>query len=237
MKKILIFLCFLQVLYANEILLHQQISAHTKIESTLYHTRLEIRASEKLRESKNLSTEVKNAIIKTYNFLNKKSDNFCVGGSFKIEPIYNYVNSKKQEVGYQTNWDMQCKFNASLLKDFNQFLALVEEEVQKNPYLSFGIPAIHPIVDEEVYKSYDDVLNQDLLKKAMEQAQMYSKILHKTCTIKEITLGSTQSDATPKVALKSTKSLNNEATLESIIAPKGENVDKSIQGKVTYHCI
>ncbi|WP_158654880.1 hypothetical protein [Helicobacter mesocricetorum] len=228
-KKIFVFLACMKVLVGSEILIHQNISVTAKIESTLFVANPQINESEKLRNEKNLSMAQRNQIIQTFNLLNQEiqKSGICNGGGFEIAPYYTYENGSKEQMGYQSHWNIICEFNQDSLEAFNAHLNFIQNQIDKNPYLVFTLPSIHKGIDQNKNRELDEDLNVALLQKAQDVAKKYAKTLRKRCEIKKITLAKAEDFVAPLLANES---------LESIVAPTAKLQNKTIQGEVAYRC-
>ncbi len=238
-KKFLLTAAFLSTsLFASEMLIKQNLSIVAKIPSTTFLSTIQVLGSDKLQKQKSLSLEDKNAIIRTYNTLNDfvKNSAICKGGSFSITPLYEYKNGKKDQVGFESSYHLDCKFKEESKGDFNAILDFIERETQKNSYLLFPIPRINKNITQDDLREIESKLNEDLIKKANKRAKEYSKITNKKCMIKEINLGedSTSAPILHRAALTSAKSVDN--VLEDITMPRAKDFEKTAHAKVIFSC-
>lgn len=238
-KKLLLTVAFLSTsLFANEMLIKQDLSIVAKVPPTTFSSTIQVLGSDKLQKQKNLSLEDKNSIIKTYNTLNAfvKNSAICKGGSFSITPLYEYKNGKRDQVGFESAYHLGCEFKEESKEDFNAILDFIERETQKNPYLLFPIPSVNKNITQEDLREIEGKLNAELIKKANTMAKEYSKTTDKKCTIKEISLGE---DSTPapilrRATLAAAKSTDN--ALEDISMPTAKDYEKTARAKVVFSC-
>lgn len=238
-KKFLFIAAFSSVsLFANEMLIKQNVSIDAKISPTTYFSNIQVIGNDKLRKEKNLSLKDKNSLIKTFNSLNDfiKNSEICKGGNFSITPFYEYKDNKKEQTGFESNYHLDCEFKEEATEDFNTILDFIQKETQENPYLIFPIPKITKNIKEEDLKALDDTLNQKLIQKANAMALEYSKILNKKCLIKEITLGEDTQIENPILYRTQALAKSNDNALEKIEMPTAKEITKSADGKVIFIC-
>lgn len=226
-----------------EMLIKQDLSVSVEVEATKYISSITIRGSETLRKLKELSLDNKNAIIKTYNNINESlgEESICKGGSFKIEPIYEYKNGKRIQNGFESYYDLNCEFDEEQKKDYDKILHKIESEVGKNQYLLFTLPSVEKILDEKMLTKVDAQLNVKLLDLALQKAKEYSSLARQKCSVKEINLGALeqQERAIPtlmKASLNATKDMAVEGKLENVSLPTTRNAQKTAQGRVIFSC-
>lgn len=228
-----------------EMLIKQDLNVSVEVEATKYTSSIVIRESETLRKLKELSLDNKNAIIKTYNGINESlgKESICKGGSFKIEPIYEYKNGKRIQSGFESHYSLNCEFNEEQKKDYDKILRKIESEVGKNQYLLFTLPNVEKILDEKMLTKVDEQLNAKLLELALQKAKEYSSLARQKCSVKEINLGALaqpqQERAMPtlmKASLNAAKDMAVEEELENVSLPTARNTQKTAQGRVVFSC-
>ena len=131
MKKLLLIASFSSVsLFANELLIKQNVSIDAKISPTIYFSNIQVIGNDKLRKEKNLSLKDKNSLIKTFNSLNDfiKNSEICKGGNFSITPFYEYKDNKKEQTGFESNYHLDCEFKEEATEDFNAIWNLFKKE-------------------------------------------------------------------------------------------------------------
>lgn len=234
---------FVGINASAEMLIKQDLSVSVEVEATKYTSSIMIRGSEALRKLKDLSLDNKNAIIKTYNNINESlgKESICKGGSFKIEPIYEYRNGKRIQNGFESHYNLNCEFNEEQKGDYDKILRKIESEVRKNQYLLFTFPSVQKVLDEKMLAKIDEQLNVKLLEIALQKAKEYSSLARQKCSIKEINLGALaqQERAMPtlmKASLNATRDMAVEGELENVSLPTARNTQKTAQGKVIFSC-
>lgn len=237
-KKVLLLVFTTLSLNANEMLIKQDLSIHTKISPTTYSSVIQIIGSEKLHKEKNLSLENKNKIIQTYNSINTflKNNSICKGGSFDISPFYEYQNNTREQKGFESSYSLNCEFKDEKSQDFNKILDFIQKQVASNDYLLLPIPRITKIIQKGDLEKIDRKLNQALLDKANTIAQDYSKNLDKRCTIKEISLGLISEMENMPLHSTAILAKSDSNSLEDIVMPTGKEVEKMARGKVIFSC-
>ncbi|MDA3968388.1 hypothetical protein [Helicobacter ibis] len=190
MKLFVVFLSCISFIFASEMVIKQNLSVGLEVLLTDYVADVNILSSEKLKNTKNLSTATKNEIIKTYNTINEliKQSSICSGGEFSINPYHTYNNGSMVQSGYDSMYSLKCKFNEENKGMFNTMLSSIETIVSKNSFLQLPIPAI---TKQASYESQNDTLkqlNNKMILEAISLAKEYSNISHKSCYVKEINL-------------------------------------------------
>ncbi|PZT47517.1 hypothetical protein B6S12_08580 [Helicobacter valdiviensis] len=240
MKKTLLLTAFISgLLTAGEMKITQSFELSKEIPNNSYKSEIQILGSQKLRETKNLSLEDKNSIIKTFNAINQKVlGNICEGGSFEITPSYEYKNNKREQNGFETYYNLECNFTPKETDLFNSYLKFIEAEVSKNKWLLFSIPKVQNMASAENIKQIDEKLQEELLVKIMQKAQNYSKITRKKCSIEEVTLGKNDLSFPSPLAKKSDTMLSNASSiaLESISMPNNKKELKTLNAKASFIC-
>lgn len=241
-KLVFIFCISLLCVGANaEMLIKQDLSVSIEVEASKYISLVNIHGSETLRKLKNLSLSDKNTIIETYNNINKflGKDSFCKGGSFEIEPIYEYKNNQRIQNGFASHYSLDCEFNEAQKEDYDKILSKIENEVSKNQYLLFTFPKIEKILDEKSLATLDEQLNIKMLEIALQKAKEYSNLSRHKCSIKEINLNALMQERTmPSISMKT--SLNTAKTeaqdLASVSLPTARTTQKTARGNVVFSC-
>ena len=194
-----VFAVWVGIEVSAEMLIKQDLSVSVEVEATKYVSLVNIKENESLRKLKILSLEDKNTIIKTYNRINEflGRERICKGGSFNIEPIYEYKNGKKVQNGFESHYSLSCEFGEMQKEDYNKIIQKIESEVRKNPYLLFALPSIDKVVDEKSLLEIEEQLNVKMLQLALQKAKDYSNLSRQKCSIKEINLNAVQERVTP----------------------------------------
>ena len=184
-----VLLLFAFVMFAHaEMTIKQDLSVSAESETTKYRSLVRVSGSEALLNLKTLTLADKNDIIKTYNainaFLGKNS--ICKGGSFSIEPLYENKNGARMQVGFESQYSLECVFSEIQNSEFQRILRTIESEVGKNKYLSLGVSRIEKVLDEQALEILTEQLNARLLEFALQKAKEYSNLSHRKCNVKSI---------------------------------------------------
>ncbi len=237
---ILIFCASLFVEVSAEMLIKQDLSVSTEVEATKYTSFVNINGNEMLRKLKTLSPADKNAIIKTYNNINDflGKDSFCKGGSFEINPIYEYKNGKRIQNGFESHYSLNCEFSEIQKEDYNNILRKIESEVSKNQYLLFALPSINKVLDDKLFAEIDEQLSIQLLEFALQKAKEYSNISRQKCSIKEIDLNAVAQDKVMPILMKSSLSSTKKEVqdLADISLPTAKKTERAARGNVIFSC-
>lgn len=241
LKRFVFMLCFGVFGVANaEMLIKQNLSVSVEVEATKYVSFISVSGNEALRKLKTLNVSDKNAIIKTYNNINEflGKESICKGGSFEIQPIYEYKNNQRIQNGFTSNYGLNCEFFEAQKEDYDKILRKIENEVQKNPYLLFALPSVEKVLDEKSLTILDEQLNVKLLELALQKAKEYSNLSRHKCTIKEINLGAFAEEvAVPTMRKMNLSMAKSEAQdLASVSLPTAKNTQKTAQGNVVFSC-
>ncbi|VEJ05551.1 Putative periplasmic protein [Campylobacter lari] len=166
----------------------RNIEVSSEITPNIYNTVLNFSASEELGNKTTISQEEKNHIAKTFKGLSERitKENFCKGGSYTLEPSYNYYQGQKTFSGYKLNSDFICQIPQDKNKEYEQLVKDIENISATNTFISFNTKALQASFDETILEANKEKLYDLALTKVFEKTQYYSKTLAKSCKIKNI---------------------------------------------------
>ncbi|CAM2938320.1 hypothetical protein [Helicobacter burdigaliensis] len=240
MKKMLLLATFMSGLLLAEMKISQNFELSKEIPNNSYKSNIQILGSQKLRETKNLSLEDKNSIIKTFNAINKQVlGDICMGGGFEINPFYEYKNNTKQQSGFETSYNLECNFNTQKeIETFNHYLKFIEKEVSNNKWLLFPIPKSENIATQESVKNFDKKLQEEILIQIMQKAKDYSKITQKKCSVQEVALGENDLSMPSPLMRKNSLMLgaSSDVSLENISMPQDKKALRTLKAKAIFIC-
>ncbi|WP_139426273.1 SIMPL domain-containing protein [Campylobacter armoricus] len=166
----------------------RSIEVFNELTPNIYNAILDFSASDELSEKTTISQEEKNQIAKTFKEISERisKEDFCKGGSYTLQPNYNYYQGQKVLNGYKLYSNFTCQFSQDQSKKYEQLLKDIENIASTNTLITFNTKALQASFDEVTLENNKEILYDLALNKADEKAQHYSKVLAKTCKIKNI---------------------------------------------------
>ena len=240
MKKIIGILCAVcAFLGANEIDITKTFIQSGVAKPALLFANIRIQSSAKLRNIGELSEKDRGAITTSLNAIiqSVKESEICTGGSYSINPIISYRDEKRITIGQNVDFAVQCKFVNDDLARYNALLKGINESVKKNPLLSLPQPALESQITQAEINAKKETLFEEFLGKSGEIVAHYSKILGKTCTIKQISTNDASSTQMPRFTMaKAAINMSAEADSTHTKAPISEDAEVEIMLKLTLTC-
>ncbi|WP_257928240.1 SIMPL domain-containing protein [Campylobacter lari] len=166
----------------------RNIEVSNEIIPNIFNTTLNFSASEELSKKTTISSNEKDHIAKTFKEISDRiaKENYCKGGSYTLEPSYNYYQEAKTLNGYKLYSNFTCQIPQNKSKDYENLIKDIESISNTNVLISFNTKALQAGFDEAILEANKEDLYDLALKKAFEKAQYYSKTLAKTCLVKNI---------------------------------------------------
>ncbi|EAK0445757.1 DUF541 domain-containing protein [Campylobacter lari] len=166
----------------------RNIKVSNEIIPNIFNTTLNFSASEELSKKTTISSNEKDHIAKTFKEISDRiaKENYCKGGSYTLEPSYNYYQEAKTLNGYKLYSNFTCQIPQNKSKDYENLIKDIESISNTNVLISFNTKALQAGFDETILEANKEDLYDLALKKAFEKAQYYSKTLAKTCLVKNI---------------------------------------------------
>ncbi|AJD04210.1 SIMPL domain-containing protein [Campylobacter lari] len=166
----------------------RNIEVSNVIMPNIFNTTLNFSASEELSKKTIVSSDEKDHIAKTFKEISDRiaKENYCKGGSYTLEPSYNYYQEAKTLNGYKLYSNFTCQIPQNKSKDYENLIKDIESISNTNILISFNTKALQAGFDEAILETNKENLYDLALKKAFEKAQYYSKTLAKTCLVKNI---------------------------------------------------
>lgn len=218
MKKICGILCGICIiLSANEITLSKSFIQSGVAKPALLFATIRIQSSAKLRNIGELTQKDRASITSTLNSIiqEAKKSEICTGGSYSITPIISYKDDKRNTIGQNVNWTLNCKFVDDDLKAYNALLKTINESVEKNPLLSLPQPEVESQITQPEINAKKEMLFADFLTQLDEIRQNYSKLLNKTCEVRKINTKDSSSVQIPRNMALSKGAVNATAEMDS----------------------
>ncbi|WP_257942566.1 SIMPL domain-containing protein [Campylobacter lari] len=166
----------------------RNIEVSNEIMPNIFNATLNFSASEELSKKTTISSIEKDHIAKTFKEISDRiaKENYCKGGSYTLEPSYNYYQEAKTLNGYKLYSNFTCQIPQNKSKDYENLIKDIESISNTNVLISFNTKALQAGFDETILEVNKEDLYDLALKKAFEKAQYYSKTLAKTCLVKNI---------------------------------------------------
>ncbi|WP_257936132.1 SIMPL domain-containing protein [Campylobacter lari] len=166
----------------------RNIEVSNEIMPNIFNATLNFSASEELSKKTTISSNEKDHIAKTFKEISDRiaKENYCKGGSYTLEPSYNYYQEAKTLNGYKLYSNFTCQIPQNKSKDYENLIKDIESISNTNILISFNTKALQAGFDEAILETNKENLYDLALKKAFEKAQYYSKTLAKTCLVKNI---------------------------------------------------
>lgn len=240
MKKICGILCvFCAILGANEINISKSFIQSGVIKPTMLFANIRIQSSTKLRNIGELSQKDRGNITTTLNAIiqEAKTSEICTGGSYSITPIVSYKDDKRDTIGQNVSFTLNCKFVNDDLKIYNALLKNINEKIENNPLLSLPQPETESQITQIEINAKKENLFADFLTKIPEITQRYSTLLNKQCEAKSISTKDNSSLQIPKnVSTKATINASTEADSTHTKAPISNEVEVEIYINLELNC-
>ncbi|MGP1450376.1 MAG: hypothetical protein ACTTJS_04545 [Wolinella sp.] len=172
-------------LFASELSISRPIKASIQITPSQIIAESGIIASELLRNKGAITTKEKSQIISDTNKIldRVKSESFCKGGSYTLEPIYNHEESKLKLLGYNLFSMFSCSLKTDELPRFNALVNDMQILADNSQYLELQLPIIRTTIKDDESEKAMEKAQEELLKKALKEAEKYSQITQKSCSL------------------------------------------------------
>ncbi|AJC91707.1 hypothetical protein (DUF541 domain) [Campylobacter subantarcticus LMG 24377] len=207
----------------------RNIEVSNEIMPNIFNATLNFSASKELSEKTLISNEEKSYIAQTFKEISDRiaKEHYCKGGSYTLEPSYNYHQGNKTLNGYRLYSNFTCQIPQNKSKDYENLVKDIENISTTNTLISFNTKALKAGFDEMILETNKENLYDLALKKAFEKAQYYSKSLAKSCTMKNIHF---DNDGTKY------RSPNLSASADSIVLPIVQSEKQSLKANVLFVC-
>ncbi|EAK0440840.1 SIMPL domain-containing protein [Campylobacter lari] len=207
----------------------RNIEVSNEIMPNVFNAVLNFSASEELSKKTIISSDEKNHIAKTFKEISDRitKEDYCKGGSYTLEPSYNYYQGAKTLNGYKLYSNFTCQIPQNKNKDYENLIKDIENISNTNTLISFNTKALQAGFDEATLEANKEDLYDLALKKAFEKAQYYSKTLTKTCIVKNVHFDSCNIKYnSPSLA----------ASADSVVLPVIKNEKQSLKANVLFVC-
>lgn len=240
MKKICGILCvFCIMLMADDIVISKSFIQSGIIKPTSLFANIRIQSSAKLRNIGELNQKDRGSITSTLNNIiqEAKTSEICTGGSYSITPIVSYKDDKRNTIGQNVNFTLNCKFTNDTLHIYNALLKKINTNISENPLLTLPQPEVESQITQIEINTKKESLFTEFLATAPKIAKHYSTILNKTCIIKKINANDSTSVAIPR-QLMAKQAINATAEMDSTHtkAPISNEAEVEIHINVELNC-
>ncbi|WP_291949420.1 SIMPL domain-containing protein [Campylobacter sp.] len=217
---------------SNSLEFARDIEVFDEIMPNSYKANLNFNASNELSQKTIISEEEKASIENTFKELSMRiaKENFCKGGSYTLEPNYNYNQDHKTLNGYNLYSNFSCIFSKEKNKDFEAMIKDIYDISSKNSLIVFSTKALQATFDEKILEENKEKLYDLALKKAFEKSEYYSKNLNKICSIKSIDFDTNQA------LQRLSKLMHANLAFDNTTLPITQNEKQKLLAKVIFEC-
>ncbi|WP_277640664.1 SIMPL domain-containing protein [Wolinella succinogenes] len=218
--------------------LSREISLQEKVTPSRYLSNPSLRASEYLRNKPDLTSAEKAQITQALNqILDRVSkEKFCKGGSYSIDPLYEFNEGRQKLIGHQLFLNLSCTLKNEEIARFNALINDIDKMASSSGFLLFSVPSLSATLSSEDIAMAKEAAYEKILALALDKAKEYSQIALKKCSLIGVEFDSTPS-MTPRIMsarLKSGDSMEGSAIEPGV--PLVQEEDLPISAQVTYRC-
>ena len=243
MKKLaLIFasiFAFGALLNAGEVIITKSfVQSGVAVPEMLFAT-IRINSSAKLRNIGELTQKDRASITTALNSIiqEAKKSAICKGGSYSINPIISYKDDKRNTIGQNVEFALDCKFKEASLGAYNALLKTINAKVAKNPLLSLPQPEIESRITQIEINAKKEELFAEFLRGMGQITDNYAKLLGKTCEVQKISSQDSSSVQVPRFAMaKATLNASAEMDSTHTKAPISDEVEVEIRINLELGC-
>ncbi|RDU57812.1 hypothetical protein [Helicobacter sp. MIT 99-5507] len=183
MRFILLASIFINIIFANDLIITKKFTASKEIEPKFLFVNIEVDSSSTLRNIGELKNSDREKITNTLNSVinEAQSSKICKGGSFSITPIISYEKDTRKTIGQNVDFNLNCKFLKDDLNTYNNLLSNINNIISQNKLLSLPQPSInYRITEDEIEQTKDDLFDE-FIEKIVKIENKYSNILNRQC--------------------------------------------------------
>lgn len=217
MKKLALIILCSGILFGGDITISKSFKLTGMIKPKLLFANVEVIGSSKLRNIGELKDSDRGSITSTLNSIIQKvkKDEICKGGSYSINPIFNYKDDRRNIIGQELSFRLECKFDESKIENYNAILKAINATISKNPLLALPQPQISSRITADEINAKKESLFNEFLGNINNIEEGYSKILNKTCSVSKISSSDDFSPAPLPRVMMSKSALNMSAEADS----------------------
>lgn len=239
MKKLALLGILCVGLSAGEIVITKSFIQRGVVKPETLFATIRIDSSAKLRNIGELTQKDRGSITTALNAIiqEAKKSEICKGGSYSINPIVSYKDDKRNTIGQNVEFALNCKFSEVQLGEYNALLKQINAKVSKNTLLALPQPEIQSRITQIEISAKKEALFAEFLGDIGKITDNYAKLLGKTCEVRKISSQDSHSIQVPR-AMMAKAALNATAEMDSTHtkAPISEEVEVEIQVNLELGC-
>ncbi|KGI55786.1 hypothetical protein [Campylobacter sp. MIT 97-5078] len=222
----------------NGFIFTNELEASNKLTPDTFTSTPSFSASAILSTRTNLTSDEKASIAGAFNEILDRvaQDKLCRGGSYSIEPTFEYNNGLQIPKGQRFEASLTCEIKAEQLASYNTLLNDMDKIAGKSGFFTMSMPSLKAKFSKEQLVNNEKILSEELLKQALSEQERYSNLTAKACTLESLDLntGNSHVPIFRSVAL-SASSAKADSTFENALPIVGEE-DRSLSALVRYRC-
>ena len=239
MKKLALIFALCALLNAGEVIITKSfIQSGVAVPEMLFAT-IRIDSSAKLRNIGELTQKDRASITTALNTIiqDAKKSAICKGGSYSINPIISYKDDKRNTIGQNVEFSLDCKFKEADLGAYNALLKTINAKISKNPLLSLPQPEIESRITQIEINAKKEALFAEFLRNMGQIVDNYAKLLGKTCEVQKISSQDSSSVQVPRFAMaKAVRNTSAEMDSTHTKAPISDEVEVEIRVNLELGC-
>lgn len=239
MKKLALLGILCATLSAGEIIITKSFVQRGAVKPQTLFATIRIDSSAKLRNIGELTQKDRGSITTALNAIiqEAKKSEICKGGSYSINPIISYKDDKRNTIGQNVEFALDCKFSEAQLGEYNALLKKINAKVSKNALLALPQPEVQSHITQIEISAKKEALFAEFLGDMGKITDNYAKLLGKTCEVRKISSQDSHSIQVPRYAMAKA-ALNATAEMDATHtkAPISEEVEVEIQINLELAC-
>ncbi len=239
MKKLALLGILCAMLNAGEIVITKSFVTQGSVKPMMLFATIRIDSSAKLRNIGELTQKDRGSITSALNAIiqDAKEAKICKGGSYSINPIISYKDDKRNTIGQNVDFALDCKFSEANLSEYNALLKKINAQVSKNALLALPQPEVQSRITQIEINAKKEALFVEFLGGVGKIVDSYAKLLSKTCEVRKISSQDSHSIQIPRYAMaKQALNATAEADTTHTKAPISEEVEVEIQVNLELAC-
>ena len=239
MKKLALLGILFATLSAGEIVITKSFIQRGIVKPQTLFATIRIDSSAKLRNIGELTQKDRASITTTLNAIiqEAKKSEICKGGSYSINPIISYKDDKRNTIGQNVEFALNCKFSEAQLGEYNALLKQINAKISNNTLLALPQPQIESRITQIEISAKKEALFAEFLGDMGKIVDNYAKLLGKTCDVRKISSQDSHSIQIPRAMMaKATLNATAEMDATHTKAPISEEVEVEIQVNLELAC-
>lgn len=239
MKKLALLGILFCALSAGEIVITKSFVQQGVVKPETLFATIRIDSSAKLRNIGELAQKDRASITSALNAIiqEAKGTEICKGGSYSINPIISYKDDKRNTIGQNVEFALNCKFSEAQLDTYNALLKKINAKVSKNALLALPQPEVQSRITQIEINAKKEALFAEFLGDMGKITDNYTKLLNKICEVRKISSQDSHSIQVPRYAM-TRAALNESAEMDATHtkAPIAEETEVEIQVNLELSC-